>query len=101
MSRVSGHRAASPPTDTETEKCGSIFPGVKGCWPLSRSGGGALVAAGEISARSVKGAALVAVRRRDAGRAEHEIPRPERFRPLSDENFFCEKVRELRAYPLR
>ena len=28
-------------------------------------------------------------------------PRPERFRPLSDENFSCRKVRELRAYPLR
>ena len=28
-------------------------------------------------------------------------PRPERFRPLSDENFSIGKVRELRAYPLR
>ena len=28
-------------------------------------------------------------------------PRPERFNPLSDENFFTEKVRELRAYSWR
>ena len=28
-------------------------------------------------------------------------PRPERFRPLSDENFSVGKVRELRAYSLR
>ena len=42
---------------------------------------------------------LAGVQRRNAGRAEHEIPRPERFRPLSDENFSSGKVRELRASP--
>ena len=43
--------------------------------------------------------ALGVIQRRNAGRAEHEIPRPERFKPLSDENFSAGKVRELRAYP--
>ena len=43
--------------------------------------------------------ALGVIQRRIAGRAKHEIPRPERFKPLSDENFSAGKVRELRASP--
>ncbi len=33
-----------------------------------------------------------------AGRAEHEISRPERFNPLKDENLPERQVRELRAF---
>ena len=59
-----------------TEKCGAFFPGSRAFRPLSRSSGETLGAAGEISC-------------------------PERFRPLSDENFSARKVRELRASPSR
>ena len=61
----------------ETEECACILLGVKGHLALGE------------------------VQRRNAGRAKHEIPRPERFNPLSDENFSLRKVRELRASPSR
>ena len=35
----------------------------------------------------------------EAGCAEHEISRPERFYPLKDENLPERQVRELRAFP--